>query len=197
MSSAAGDAAEQWVRDAKISALIRHWSRKVSQHRGFGQSDRPDIEQEIFLDLLQKISRFDSARASRVTFAGKVVKNKAASMVRALRAQKRVCRSGTMSLNNTIHDSEGRVAELADTIDVSVARRHTGQRQRSEAELAQLRLDVAEANQQLSPELRDVAALLGHVPEYAAAQVLGISRRQTAVRVDALRKHYEERGLHL
>ena len=187
--------AKNWVLNAEIAELVRRKARQLSKLRGFSLSDRPDIEQELMLELVKRASRYDSGRAKQTTFASRIIENKAASLVRTARAQKRTCHREAVSLNDTVHDDEGNQSEISQTIEESAGRRHTGQRVPSQASTAQLRIDVADANRQLPWELRRIAALLSHVPEFAAAEVLGISRRRASQHVATLRKLYQERGL--
>ncbi len=184
-----------WVLDDKVSKLIRRKARQLSRSPGFSRSDEPDIEQELRAHLLAKASKFNAARSKVTTFAKRLIENKAASMARRVDAGMRSYRRNSISLNETVATAEGGISELSDLFDSSAGRRHTGQRTRSAAELANLRLDVADANSDLPPTLKTLAALLSHLPEYPAGQVLGMSRKQTARHVSALRELYEARGL--
>jgi RNA polymerase sigma-70 factor, ECF subfamily len=198
MPSSAVDAlGRNWILDPKVSQLIRRKSRQLTNQLGFSRSDRADIEQELNLELVRKAKRFDPARAQAVTFAKQIIESKAASLIRAVRAKKRGCHCVTASLNTLVADGEGRVLQLADMIDSSAGRRHTGQRLPAEAESSQLQIDLGEANQSLAPELREMVALLRLVPVFTAAKVLSISRREAAARVAKLRAHFEARGFGL
>jgi RNA polymerase sigma factor (sigma-70 family) len=183
------------ILDPKIAALVRRKSHELARSLGFSASDQEDIEQELMLHLVRKFARFDPTRASPVTFASRVIKNKAASMARAAQAQKRTCRRCRRSLNSTIDGDDGSAIEFGATLDESAGRRHLGQRRCNESAQAQLRIDVAEAKESLSLTARQVAALLSHVPEYAASEVLGMSRRETAALVAEIRSLFEARGL--
>lgn len=186
-----------WYTDPAIDLLVRRKAHELTTSPGFGTSDLRDLMQELLLHLHRKFKHFDPARAKPATFASRLIESKAASMLRAQRAQKRRGPSADVSLSASVDNRVGKTVELGSTIPDSAARRHTGQRRRSESELAQLRTDVAEINRALRPELKDLAALLGHVSQYAAAEVLGISRRQAANRVTELRTLYEDHGLNL
>jgi hypothetical protein len=196
MSSSAGTKPNfDWVLDEKVSKIIRRMARQLSRSPGFSRSDEPDIEQELRAHLLEKASKFNAARSKVTTFAKRLIENKAASIARKVDAGMRSYRRNSISLNVSIANAEDGISELADLLDSSAGRRHTGQRTRSSAELANLRLDVADANSNLPRTLKTLAALLSHLPQYAAGQVLGMSRKQTARHVTALRDVYESRGL--
>jgi hypothetical protein len=184
----------QWIVDPKISRLIRWKALELTKLPGYNVSDRSDIEQELLLHLVKKSTCFDPTRAKATTFARQVIERKAVSLIRHVRAKKR-CDFNCVSLNTTVEESEGREVELVHLLEEFAARRHTGQRRVGEAQLAQLRLDLEEANGSLSSDLRILAALLHFVTQFAAAEVLGISRREAARRVAQLRVFYEKRGL--
>jgi hypothetical protein len=183
-----------WILEEPIASLISHVANKLSRSPGFSRSDRPDIEQELRLHLWRKAHKYNAARSKVTTFAKRLIENKAASLARKAAAQKRTFRCNGASLNEPVfHD--GRTVEQGDTLESAAGRRHTGQRVRSESEKSQLKLDVAEANSTLPPPVRLLAALMSHVPQFAAGQVLGMSRRQTARHMAELKAAYEARGL--
>jgi hypothetical protein len=184
-----------WIFEVPVSGLIRRMARQLSRSPGFSRSDQPDIEQEFRLLLWRKAAKYNAARAKRETFAERIIKNKAASLAREMAAGKRSYRRNSVSLNETVSDMVGSPRELSDFFEESAARRHTGQRNRDMADLAILKQDVADTNHDLDPSLRIFAALLAHTSEYAAGQVLGMSRKQAARHLQALRIEYAARDL--
>lgn len=187
-----GTPAAQWILDEPVAALVRRKARVLARSPGFSRSDQPDIEQELRLHLLQKAPHFNADRAQRTTFAQRLIENKAASLARGTAAQKRSYRRNCRSLNEVVTDGQGPGTELANLLDTSAARRHTGQRP---TEPAHLRLDLADANRELPLPLKRLAALLSHVSPFAAGEILGISRRQVRRQVAELRDRYAARGL--
>jgi RNA polymerase sigma-70 factor (ECF subfamily) len=184
---------KDWVINPRIASLIRYKALTLSRSPGFSRSDRSDIEQDLQLLLLRKAKHFDPNRASQITFASRIIENKAKSMQRTVRRKKRDFRR-SVSLDAEIYNGKARPTTLAQVVDEATGRRHTGERQKSQAELHQLKLDVSAANESLSPLQRDLAALLCYVSQFAAAGVLGISRREAARQCNALRDHYEALG---
>lgn len=182
-------------RDSFASQLIRQKARQLVRHPGFSKSDRPDIEQELAIELVQKYSQFDPERARETTFVARVIENKAVSLVRARQAEKRHFRRNADSLNETISDGDGGSVERAQTVDAAAAKRHTGQAPRSGEELARLKLDIAEVLDTLPADLGKLAKLLTQMSEYAASQQLGKSRRQVAKDAARLRERFEDAGL--
>jgi hypothetical protein len=60
-------------RDSFASQLIRQKARQLVRHPGFSKSDRPDIEQELAIELVQKYDQFDPERARETTFIARVL----------------------------------------------------------------------------------------------------------------------------
>ncbi|MFM2007984.1 MAG: hypothetical protein RLZZ09_3639, partial [Pseudomonadota bacterium] len=54
--------------DCYADKLIRHKARQLVGKAGFTEDDRPDIEQELALDLLQRLRHYDAEKAKRSTF---------------------------------------------------------------------------------------------------------------------------------
>ena len=55
---------------------IRFKARQLAGQAGFGAGERKDLEQELFLDLLQRLPQYDPDRARRTTFISRVVANR-------------------------------------------------------------------------------------------------------------------------
>jgi len=182
-------------RDSFASQLIRQKARQLVRHPGFTKSDRPDIEQELAIELVQKYDQFDPKRARETTFIARVIEHKAVSLVRARQAEKRHFRRNGTSLNETVSDGEGGTVERAQTVDAASAKRHTGQAPRTDEEVARLKLDIDEVIETLPADLRKLAEMLTEMTEYAASQQLGKSRRQVANDVARLRERFEDTGL--
>jgi len=182
-------------RDSFASQLIRRKARQLVRRPGFSKSDRPDIEQELAIELVQKYGQFDPERARETTFVARVIENKAVSLVRARQAEKRHFRRNGKSLNERVSDGEGGSVERAQTVGAANAKRHTGQAARSDEEVARLKLDIDAVLETLPADLRKLAEMLTEMTEYAASRQLGTSRRQVANDVARLRERFEDAGL--
>jgi DNA-directed RNA polymerase specialized sigma24 family protein len=198
MSSTANrvDAAT-WVHDPAIKALVRRKAITIARLPGFSRSDRPDIEQELWLHLLRKFASYDPSRANQATFASRLVDRRGASIIRKVRARKRTGCQSILSLDQLHESNRGKPLNLIEAVDDDSGRRHTGVRGPAEAELADLRIDVRDITQRAPPLLKKLAAVLSHVPQFAAGQVLGLSRRRTAALVEKLRELFQSAGLEL
>lgn len=182
-------------RDSFASQFIRQKARQLVRHPGFSKSEREDIEQELRIELVLKFPGFDPRRACETTFIARVVENKANSLIRVRGAKKRDFRRDAASLNETVSDGNGGQAETSQTIDSSAVRAHRGQAKRSDEELVQLRLDIAEVLASVPEDLVPTAERLMEMSEYAASRALGQSRRRIAGEVTRLRELFDASDL--
>jgi RNA polymerase sigma-70 factor, ECF subfamily len=75
--------------DEYAKTQIRVRARQLIRKPGFTSSDREDIEQELTLHLLQHIGKHDATRGCLHTFVSRIIKNKAASIIRQRHALRR------------------------------------------------------------------------------------------------------------
>src|SRR5689334_8458675 len=68
---------------------IRRKARQLIGKTGFTLSDRPDIEQELAIKVVQCISRFDPTRGHWNAFVATVVERHVATILKSRRARKR------------------------------------------------------------------------------------------------------------
>ena len=98
--------------------IIRLKARQLVGQAGFTASDRDDLEQELILDLLRRLPKYDPSRAKRNTFIARVVEHKIANLIEAQTAHKRDYRRCPCSLNERFEDEdEGRSVERAEKLD--------------------------------------------------------------------------------
>ncbi|MHB1459470.1 MAG: sigma-70 family RNA polymerase sigma factor, partial [Armatimonadota bacterium] len=64
----------------QVINLIKHKAWSLIGNIGFTKSDRDDIEQELALDLIRRLHRFDSDRSQLATFAAHILDKKIASI---------------------------------------------------------------------------------------------------------------------
>ncbi|MFO0916601.1 MAG: sigma-70 family RNA polymerase sigma factor [Pirellulales bacterium] len=170
--------------------------RKVSQLiglAGFLPQDRHDLERDLFIRVLESLERFDPTKGHRNKFITAVVDRHAANLIRNQRAQKRDHRR-VASLNVTVMTAEEGTVELAQTISQRELDARIGVERRSELELLELRLDVAEVISRLSAELADLADRLQTQTVAEIARDTGIPRSTVNHWVARLRERFEEYG---
>ena len=144
--------------------IIKYKARQLVGRVGFTESDREDLEQEMILDLLQRLPKYDPARAQRNTFIARVVDHKIATIIEARKAGLRDYRLCRCSLDDRFEYGEyedGFCIERMQIIDQEDYLMRTGKISRPPSELRDLSIDVRQAIEKLPPELRE---LQRHVP---------------------------------
>ena len=86
--------------DPYAAGLIRFKARQLVGQAGFTASDREDIEQELILDLLRRLPKYNPKRAQLNTFIARVVEHRVATLIEAQKAGIRDYRRCRCSLND-------------------------------------------------------------------------------------------------
>ena len=163
---------------------------------GFTRRDVEDLEQELMLDLLQRLARFDPARAGRRPFISRVVEHCAASLLAAQNRAQRAWTRDAASLDDEAVESERhgcceRRAPLADDAD----RRPGGPARKSPFVEVDLRLDVEIVVAGLPPELRSLCQRLRTESLTEVARSMGVPRTTLYRQIALLRRRFGEAGL--
>ena len=176
------------IIDEYTVRLIRYKAKSLIGKAGFTEADRDDLEQEMVIDLLDRLPKFDSSRAQRNTFISRIIENKALSLIEAQKAEQRDYRLYGGSLNDPVEIRDGDQAELGDTIDRDDCFQRMGRYSRPVRELNDLSLDVKRVTADLPPELDSVREQLkAGEPVSRIAQAKGISRLTTYSRLRKIR----------
>ncbi len=175
--------------------LIKYKARQLVGRVGFTESDREDLEQEMVLDLLRRLPKFDPKRAGRNTFIARVVEHKVATIIEAQKAGMRDYRLCSCSLNDRLEDKEGRSIERMETIDQEDYLRRTGKLSRPMSELRNLSIDLRSAVQTLPPELRELCKRLQTESVTEISRDTGIPRGTIYESIKKLRAIFEDAGL--
>jgi RNA polymerase sigma factor (sigma-70 family) len=178
------------VHDNKIvlqgfaRSIIRRKARLIARCDGFTARDLRDIEQELFLRLLQGLAQFDPEQGHINVFITTVVERSVAMLLRERWAKKRDT-TGIRSLDTPAADGGG-ATDLPDLRD--------GGR---DAERFDLAHDLAEVLAGLPAELRDLAERLKVQTVSQAARDLNVPRTTLLRQVERLRRCFEDAGLRI
>jgi len=170
--------------------LIQTKAKQLAGRYGFSPSDREDLEQELMLDLLQRLPRFDPSRAKRKTFINRVVDHAVASLVKRQKAEKRDYRRNGGSLSKDVEAPDGGLVERGNTLSAD-----TGQAGRSDEAGCLLVFDVRTVILILPEDLRELTVRLRTQSVAQAARGMGVPRQILHERVKRLRCLFENAGL--
>lgn len=175
--------------------LIRYKARQLARTEGFTAQDLEDICQDLLVDLLERLPKFDPTRATYRTFVDRVVNHRIANLLRHRRREKRTPRREVCSLNEYLEDEEGQPIQRVEILLVEEADRRLGRKTRTDQEMAELALDVPAALQCLSDNLRRLCEFLktGSITE--ASRAMGIPRATLQDHRKKLREFLEAVGL--
>ena len=155
--------------------IIRHKSQQFVGKAGFGTADREDIEQELVLDLVRRLPRFDATRASERTFMARVVDHGAATLAAAQAAGVRDYRRRAGSIEDPAFFCE----EPSSDDEEQLGRR----------------LDIARVLRRLPEEDRRLCEQLAVYSENEIASATGSTRYRLAEARARLRRRFERAGL--
>ena len=181
--------------DPYAARLIKYKARKLVGKAGFTASDREDIEQELTLDLLRRLPKYNPKRAQLNTFIARVVEHRLASLIEAQKAGIRDYRRCRCSLNECFEDADGRSVERVDTFDQEDYLLRTGGQSRPSEELSALAIDVAAVLETLPPELRELCRRLKAETVTEISRDTGVPRGTIYESIKKLREIFKDAGL--
>jgi RNA polymerase sigma factor (sigma-70 family) len=176
--------------------VIRIKARQLIGNYGFTPDDLEDIKQDMWLDLHQRLPKYDANRAQPSTFICLVVNNRISTIIRHCTQEKRDCRREAFSLDESIKDAAGADVPRGHTINQEDVDFRTGRISRPELERFELELDLSTLLAALPDDLMKLAELLMDKPIAVVARELGISRSTLYDKgIAPLRKLFKDKGL--
>lgn len=176
--------------------LIHHKARQLVGTAGYTQQDVEDIEQDLILDLLERLPKFDPAKAQHNTFVARIVERKISNLIRDRQAEVRDYRREACSLNEEIDVGAEELKQRVTTISQDELDRRTGKYSRPSDERAQLQIDLDSVIAELPEDLRRAAALLRDHPVSQVAEQMGIPHATFYDNhLRRLREAFEAKGL--
>jgi len=175
--------------------LIRWKAKGLAGKYGLTNQDREDIEQELLLELWERLPDFDPGLSTHRAFVWGVVNNKVVSIIRERIAEMRDYRLCACSLNErrTSEDDPGG-QELQDLITEEQIRERLGLFGPSAEDLADLRMDVQAVLANLPPDLRWLCERLVVQTVTEIHNETGIARSTIHRRMRKLRSEFESKG---
>jgi RNA polymerase sigma-70 factor (ECF subfamily) len=163
------------VLDDFALRLIRRRAKSLVGKFGFTSSDRLDLEQDLILDLLQRLPKFDPQRLSPHAFVSWIVRNKVRLIVRArkrLKGQKLEC------------------DETFDSLCDGAQTRHRGIEREQPTAAWERAEDVRAVLAQMPPELQSICELLKEKPASVVRRELCMTRKAMRTKLQAIREYF-------
>ena len=174
--------------------LIHHKTRQLIGTAGFTKDDVEDLEQEMRLDLLERLPKFDLSKGTYNTFVSRLVERKICNLIRHRTQEMRDFRCEEGSIHDVVKCGDEKVEHI-ETITQDEHDFRWGKYSRPAEDRMDLRLDISMVLPKLPPKLRKPAELLQIMSITAAARKLGIPRSTLYDRIARLRRIFEKVGL--
>ena len=179
------------------SRLIKYKAKSLAGNHGYIGADVQDLEQELMIDLLRRLPKYDPKLGRLTTFIIHVVNKKTATLIARQYAGKRDIRFCAFSLNEELEDQDGNATERMDTFNQDYYLKRTGRQTRSKAEQLELSMDIRRAAENLpTPRLRDICHRFFQGQRVVEmAQEMGIPRSTLYEAIYRIRREFERSGL--
>ncbi|MBU0743174.1 sigma-70 family RNA polymerase sigma factor [bacterium] len=188
--------AKQRILDGYAREVIRHKARQLIGKYGFTRDDYDDLQQEMMLDLLRRLGKYDPSKAGLSTFVARIVDRKISTLIRHQRQEKRDYRRPVCSLDAQVEDQDGQARGLDEILSQDAFDEEVARHDRPEAERVDLRLDLTLVLDELPDDLRQLARLLQTRTVAEIARELGVPRSTLYEKgIARLRKIFEDNGL--
>jgi RNA polymerase sigma-70 factor (ECF subfamily) len=175
--------------------IIKHKAKQLVGRYGLTIFDREDLEQEMMLDLLHRLPKYNPKRARRNTFIARVVEHKVATIIESRKAGLRDYRLCRCSLNDRFENKEGNFIERLEGIDQEAYLHRTGRLSRSTADKRRLVIDIRKTVDSLPPELRELCIRLATDTVMEISRETRIPRGTIYESIKKLRAIFEDSGL--
>jgi len=173
--------------------LIRRKARRLVGVAGLTVSDVPDLEQDMKVDLLKRLSKYDAKRAPRNAFITRLVNNCIATIIEARNAKARDYHRHC-SLNNKVAASQDEDVEMAELLGTQADGRFHRAARSPESRVG-LKLDLERAVADLPPDLQVLWQCFMTQSLTEISKDTGIPRGTLYEKRERLRRHFADRKL--
>ena len=180
--------------DTYAARLIRTKAHQLIGKAGFTENDRQDLQQELMMDLLQRMRHFNPAKAKKATFMTRIVQRHIATLLEARHAQCRDWRLCRRSLNTPHENDSGDTRELIDRVDSQGNLGSSDQETRQEA-ISNLHMDIERVLNSLPEDLRDLCVRLRESNMAEIARETGVARTTLYDKLARIRESFREAKL--
>ena len=180
--------------DTYAARLIRIKAHQLLGKAGFTENDRHDLEQELIIDLLQRMRHFNPAKAKKTTFIARIVERHIATLLEARHAQCRDWRLCRVSLNTPHENDKGDTWELIDRVD-SQGILGNCEPDIRESSANNLHMDIERVLDTLPEDLRDLCERLRESNMAEIARETGVARTTLYDKLARIREAFRKAGL--
>jgi len=185
-------------KNEKIKKNVECLAWRLSRSVGFSDSNIPDIKQDLWVHLIDRMPQFDASKSSLETFANRILRNKISDIRRFNRAQLRDSAMEYISLNDDGNPQSQSLCEDADIMSQDAFDAVTGRTSETRFERFQREYDVDRVLSKLDPKLKEIAGLLTQMSVAEIARTLGMSRSTLYGNyIKRLEKIFEAEGLRI
>ncbi|MDZ4852129.1 MAG: sigma-70 family RNA polymerase sigma factor [Pirellulaceae bacterium] len=182
------------MEDPFTRKLVTRKAKQIARNAQFTLADAEDIEQDIFLRILQSWPSYQPEHSHRNRFITTVVERYAASLLRNRSADKRDD-SETCSLSSLVEVADVGLVEMSATISDHELDARLGRKRRDESELTELRADIEQVVASLPLEWQRVLELRKTYKFSEISQITGISRTTIRTWLRQIRAKFEAMGI--
>lgn len=154
-----------------------------------------DVQQDLIEDVLRSLPRFNGDRAGVKTFICRVINNRLGDLLKSHEAASRGNGCTKESLDDWVRDETGNWVRRDTTVDASRRHAHLGICERNDHEQRDLEMDIASVMESLSPQQRDVCAMLRTKTPTEIARETGMARSVIYKHIAAIRAGFIKAGL--
>ncbi len=177
-----------------VRKIVHGTAGKLAARSDFVRDDIGDIASALRVLIGRRLQKFDPTRAGLHTFATRIARSAAATLVRERHREKRRGAIHTRSFEELPPDPHGD-PRCAETISEADAARRRGAEVRDAIDDLVTRQSIDEIVATLHPDLVIVVRVLREDAPAAAADRLGMSRHRMRVLIAELREHFSRGGL--
>jgi RNA polymerase sigma-70 factor (ECF subfamily) len=187
---------KQRILDGYARKVIRYKARQLIGKYGFTRDDYDDLQQEMMLDLLSRLGKYDPSKAGLSTFVARVVDRKVSNLIRHRKQEKRKFSVRVLPLDAEVDGQDGEPLGLDEVLSQDAFDDEVGRHDRPRSERLDLRIDLTLALDELPDDLRELARRLQTRTMAEIARELGVPRSTLYEKGMArLRKIFEDKGL--
>ncbi|MDJ0766774.1 MAG: sigma-70 family RNA polymerase sigma factor [Myxococcota bacterium] len=181
--------------DAAAVQLIRRKVRSLIGKAGFRSWDFDDLMQELVIEVLQRLPKFNPNRGKKSSFIGAVINNKVRKMIAVQKTGKRDYRHCTCSLNDILDDGDSGGIERLETVDQERCLHLLGYPKRQAAQICDLSIDLSKVVEDLPEDLAELCYRLEIQSIADISRITGTPRGTIYELIKKIRSRLKAAGL--